>query len=141
MSHRTARLCRDRDLVRLAEPEPAGRCLAPCGEAPESVGSLVTVGVAECLVQPDCTADVRTTPQAGTVPQLKVKLPGISPVIWRRILVHETMSLREFHGTPQVTASGFQGVVEIVRTTIAPPAHVDRHHCWWQGMQVFVANR
>lgn len=54
-------------------------------------------------------ADEGTTPQAGSVLQLKVRLLGISPMIWRRILVLETMSLHELHGALQV-AMGWEGI-------------------------------
>ncbi|MDE0694548.1 MAG: hypothetical protein OXH76_01785 [Boseongicola sp.] len=54
-------------------------------------------------------ADEGTTPQAGSVLQLKVRLLGISPMIWRRILVLETMSLHELCGALQV-AMGWEGI-------------------------------
>ena len=41
--------------------------------------------------------------------QLKVRLLGISPMIWRRVLVPESMSLRELHGVVQV-AMGWEGI-------------------------------
>ena len=34
--------------------------------------------------------------------QLKVRLLGISPMVWRRVLVPESASLRELHGVVQV---------------------------------------
>ena len=33
---------------------------------------------------------------------LKVRLLGISPMIWRRVLVPESVSLRELHGVVQL---------------------------------------
>ncbi len=54
-------------------------------------------------------ADERTPPKAGSVLQLKVRLLGISPMIWRRLLVPETMSLHELHGVLQV-AMGWEGI-------------------------------
>lgn len=41
--------------------------------------------------------------------QLKVRLIGISPMIWRRMLVPVSVSLRELHGILQV-AMGWQGI-------------------------------
>ena len=35
--------------------------------------------------------------------QLEVRLPGISPTIWRRVLVPESVSLRNLHGVVQPT--------------------------------------
>lgn len=46
--------------------------------------------------------------EAGTV-QFKVWLQGISPMVWRRLLVPSTCSLRELHGVLQV-AMGWEGV-------------------------------
>ena len=39
----------------------------------------------------------------------KVRLLGISPMIWRRVLVPESMTLRELHGVVQL-AMGWEGV-------------------------------
>ncbi|KZL25891.1 plasmid pRiA4b ORF-3 family protein [Pseudovibrio sp. WM33] len=41
--------------------------------------------------------------------QLKVRLLGISPMIWRRLLVPSDISLRELHGVLQV-AMGWEGI-------------------------------
>ena len=41
--------------------------------------------------------------------QLKIRLLGISPMIWRRVLVPTSVSLRELHGVLQV-AMGWEGV-------------------------------
>ena len=41
--------------------------------------------------------------------QLKVRLLGISPMIWRRVLVAESVSLRELHGVVQL-AMGWEGI-------------------------------
>ncbi|MXW86168.1 MAG: plasmid pRiA4b ORF-3 family protein [Boseongicola sp. SB0673_bin_14] len=47
--------------------------------------------------------NARTAPETGSVLlQLKVRLLGISPMIWRRVLVPYTMSLHELHGVLQV---------------------------------------
>lgn len=39
---------------------------------------------------------------SGSILQLKVRLLGLSPMVWRRVLVSETFSLRELHGVLQV---------------------------------------
>ena len=49
------------------------------------------------------------TADAGEVLQIKVWLAGISPMIWRRILVPVAFSLRELHGVIQV-AMGWEGI-------------------------------
>ena len=41
--------------------------------------------------------------------QVKVWLLGISPVVWRRVLVPDTCTLRELHGVIQV-AMGWEGI-------------------------------
>jgi hypothetical protein len=41
--------------------------------------------------------------------QVKVWLIGISPMVWRRVLVPTTFTLREFHGVIQV-AMGWEGI-------------------------------
>ena len=41
--------------------------------------------------------------------QLKVRLLGISPMIWRRVLVPSSTTLRELHGILQV-AMGWEGI-------------------------------
>ena len=54
--------------------------------------------------------DARTAPDTGSVLlQLKVRLLGISPMIWRRVLVPEAMSLHELHGVLQV-AMGWEAI-------------------------------
>ena len=43
------------------------------------------------------------SPQESTrIVQLKVRLPGLSPMIWRRVLVPESVTLQELHGILQV---------------------------------------
>ncbi|PSH61677.1 hypothetical protein CU102_26780 [Phyllobacterium brassicacearum] len=37
-------------------------------------------------------------PHAGSILQLKIRLLGLSPMVWRRVLVPESYSLRELHG-------------------------------------------
>ena len=44
-----------------------------------------------------------------SIVQLKVRLLGISPMIWRRVLVPESVSLRELHGILQVSM-GWEGI-------------------------------
>ncbi len=41
--------------------------------------------------------------------QLKIRLLGISPMIWRRVLVPASSTLRELHGILQV-AMGWEGI-------------------------------
>jgi len=45
----------------------------------------------------------------GDIIQLKVRLLGISPMIWRRVMVPATMTLHELHGVLQV-AMGWEGI-------------------------------
>ena len=44
-----------------------------------------------------------------SIVQLKVRLLGISPMIWRRVLVPASVSLRELHGILQVSM-GWEGI-------------------------------
>ena len=46
---------------------------------------------------------------ASEILQLKVRLLGISPMIWRRLLVPTSTTLRELHGVVQV-AMGWEGI-------------------------------
>ena len=46
---------------------------------------------------------------ANEIVQLKVRLLGISPMIWRRVLVPASTTLRELHGILQVTM-GWDGI-------------------------------
>ena len=41
--------------------------------------------------------------ESTRIVQLKVRLLGISPMIWRRVLVPACVSLRELHGILQVS--------------------------------------
>jgi hypothetical protein len=45
---------------------------------------------------------VAPTPDAAEVVQVKIWLLGISPVVWRRLLVPDTCTLRELNGIIQV---------------------------------------
>lgn len=47
--------------------------------------------------------------EAGTILQFRVWLKGLSPMVWRRVLVPSNMILREFHGVLQV-AMGWDGI-------------------------------
>ena len=60
------------------------------------------VGIVDRLLQPCCMTDARTAPEKGLALQLKARLSGIGPMIWRRVLVPDTMSLHELHGVLQV---------------------------------------
>lgn len=46
---------------------------------------------------------------AATILQVKFWLIGISPMVWRRVLVPTTFTLRELHGLIQV-AMGWEGI-------------------------------
>ncbi len=48
-------------------------------------------------------------PHAGSILQLKIRLLGLSPMVWRRVLVPESYSLRELHGVIQV-AMGWESL-------------------------------
>ena len=49
-------------------------------------------------------------PEESTrIVQLKVRLLGISPMIWRRVLVPASVTLRELHGILQVSM-GWEGI-------------------------------
>jgi hypothetical protein len=58
---------------------------------------------------PPAVNDAPPTTDAGEVLQIKVWLVGISPMIWRRVLVPAAFSLRELHGVMQV-AMGWEGI-------------------------------
>ncbi|WP_157632964.1 plasmid pRiA4b ORF-3 family protein [Hoeflea sp. 108] len=45
----------------------------------------------------------------GSILQLKIRLLGLSPMVWRRVLVPESYSLRELHGVIQV-AMGWESL-------------------------------
>lgn len=46
---------------------------------------------------------------SGDIVQLKVRLRGISPMVWRRVLVPSSITLRELHGVLQVVM-GWEGI-------------------------------
>ena len=46
---------------------------------------------------------------ANAILQVKVWLTGISPMVWRRVLVPASFTLRELHGVIQV-AMGWEGI-------------------------------
>ena len=52
---------------------------------------------------------VKSAAPPGTILQLKVRLLGINPMMWRRVLVPESVSLRELHGVVQL-AMGWEGI-------------------------------
>jgi len=56
--------------------------------------------------------DIGTAPVAAdaeAVLQIKVWLIGISPMVWRRVLLPATFTLHELHGVMQV-AMGWEGI-------------------------------
>jgi hypothetical protein len=52
-------------------------------------------------------AKAPSSPSAGSILQLKIRLLDISPMIWRRVLVPDSYTLQELHGVVQV-AMGWQ---------------------------------
>ena len=50
-----------------------------------------------------------SAPATGSVLQLKIRLLGLNPMVWRRVLVSEEMSLRELHGVLQAVM-GWDGI-------------------------------
>ena len=52
---------------------------------------------------------VKSAALPRSILQLKVRLLGISPMIWRRVLVPDSMTLRELHGVVQL-AMGWEGI-------------------------------
>ena len=52
---------------------------------------------------------VKSAASPESVLQLKVRLLGVSPMVWRRVLVAESTSLRALHGVVQV-AMGWKGI-------------------------------
>ena len=52
---------------------------------------------------------VKSAAPSGVVLQLKIRLLGLSPMVWRRVLVPESMSLHELHGVVQL-AMGWEGI-------------------------------
>ena len=74
----------------------------------------------------------------GSILQLKVRVLGISPMIWRRVLVPDSMTLRELHGVVQL-AMGWEGihlfefVVRGVRYAGADPTDFDASYSALRG--------
>ena len=66
-----------------------------------------------------------TASETGSVLQLKVRLLGISPMIWRSVLVPETMSLHELHGVHQV-AMGW-GAIHLFQFSVRGVVHAGPH--------------
>src|SRR4051794_41932838 len=52
------------------------------------------------------TASSAADAGAAEIVQVKVWLLGISPMVWRRVLVPSTCTLRELHGVIQVAMGG-----------------------------------
>ena len=52
---------------------------------------------------------VKSAALSGVVLQLEIRLLGLSPMVWRRVLVPESMSLHELHGVVQM-AMGWEGI-------------------------------
>ena len=62
--------------------------------------------------------------------QIKIWLTGISPMVWRRVLVPASFTLRELHGVIQV-AMGWEGI-EVTRQCSAPG---DAGGFWQSGVR------
>jgi hypothetical protein len=58
---------------------------------------------------PAATGSAPTPDETPDVLQFRVWLKGLSPMVWRRVQVPSTMTLREFHGVVQV-AMGWDGI-------------------------------
>jgi hypothetical protein len=56
---------------------------------------------------------------AAGIVQIKVWPLGISPMVWRRVLVSSACTLRELHGVLQV-AMGWEGITSPVPPPITP---------------------
>jgi Plasmid pRiA4b ORF-3-like protein len=54
---------------------------------------------------------------ANAILQVKVWLVGISPMVWRRVLVPTTFTLRELHGVIQV-AMGWEGITSMFSSCV-----------------------
>ena len=52
---------------------------------------------------------VKSAALPGAIVRLNVRLLGISPMIWLRVLVPDSMTLRELHGVVQL-AMGWEGI-------------------------------
>ena len=79
----------------------------------QNLRGQAAVGVMECLLQPCRVTDAQTAPEKGSALRLKARLPGISPMIWRRVLVPETMPLHELHGVLQTRICVLDGTLRI----------------------------
>ena len=60
-------------------------------------------------VPSSATNNVPTPDEQPTILQFRIWLKEVSPMIWRRVQVPSTMTLREFHGVLQV-AMGWEGI-------------------------------
>ena len=47
--------------------------------------------------------------ESTRIVQLKIRLLGLSPMVWRRVLVPESVTLRKLHGILQV-GMGWDGI-------------------------------
>ncbi|MGH7119508.1 MAG: IS1096 element passenger TnpR family protein [Acetobacteraceae bacterium] len=70
---------------------------------------------------------LRPPPEENGVVQLKVWLLGISPMIWRRLLVPSTCTLRELHGVIQARWAG----KAFISTSSASPNPQSAHGSAW----------
>lgn len=80
--------------------------------ARDGAGPSAVNGVVSRPSKPKLAVDADTslpTPDAVGVVQVKVWLLGLSPTVWRCLLVLGTCTLRELHGIIQVTM-GWEGI-------------------------------
>lgn len=90
---RCARSFRESIRILLGYPSPRGRR-----------GGKATADASVAVAPPSEPAA-----DTNTILQVKVWWAGISPVVWRRVLVPTTFTLREFHSVIQV-AMGWEGI-------------------------------
>ena len=90
-------------------PARLGYDLAPSRKEPRIDGSAKKSGAIAGL-RSWWHKDRMSSPEGSTsIVQLKVRLLGISPMIWRRVLAPASVTLRELHGILQVSM-GWEGV-------------------------------
>jgi hypothetical protein len=77
--------------------------LVPYAAAAGLLADILPITPAAVASSPDAAVNVEA------VLQVKVWLVGISPMVWRRVLVPASFTLRELHGVVQVTM-GWEGI-------------------------------
>jgi hypothetical protein len=64
------------------------------------------------------TSLASSAPVADDIMQIKVWLLGVSPMVWRRVLVPATLTLRELHGV--IGSYGGEGQKTAIRAFKSP---------------------